>query len=173
MASFGSFQVTIARIYTGGCQCGAVRYRVEGALADPHICHCRMCQKATGNYFMPLANAPRDKFDITRGQPSWFSSSHLVRRGFCSACGTPLFYDMPDEDFINITLGSLDDPDDVQPVYQSGVEARVIWFSRLAGLREKETDDGSEVSATRHLIVLETNRQHPDYDTVHWPLTKD
>ncbi|MNT96749.1 hypothetical protein D3C72_2389210 [compost metagenome] len=80
---------------------------------------------------------------------------------------------MPDADFINITLGSLDDPDDVLPVYQAGVESRVLWFSRLARLPEKETDDGSEVSATRHLIILETNRQHPDYDTVHWPLTKD
>ena len=165
--------MTISRIYTGGCQCGAVRYRAEGTLSDPHICHCRMCQKAAGNYFMPLANVARDSFDITRGQPSWFRSSHLVRRGFCSHCGTPLFYDMPDADFINITLGSLDDPDDVSPVYQAGVESRVLWFSRLAGLPERETDDGSEVSATRHLIVLETNCQHPDYDTVHWPLTKD
>ncbi|RVQ04591.1 GFA family protein, partial [Sinorhizobium meliloti] len=34
----------IGRIFTGGCQCGAVRYRAEGTLGDPHICHCRMCQ---------------------------------------------------------------------------------------------------------------------------------
>ncbi|MGG2476082.1 GFA family protein, partial [Rhizobium sp. BR5] len=38
-----------------GCQCGAVRYRIEGGLRYPHLCHCRMCQKASGNYFMPLA----------------------------------------------------------------------------------------------------------------------
>ena len=58
--------MSISRIYTGGCQCGAVRYRAEGTLADPHLCHCRMCQKAAGNYFMPLANAARTGFSLTR-----------------------------------------------------------------------------------------------------------
>ncbi|RVH39256.1 GFA family protein [Sinorhizobium meliloti] len=163
----------IGRIFTGGCQCGAVRYRAEGTLGDPHICHCRMCQKAAGNYFLPLANIVREGFRITRGQPAWYRSSDLVRRGFCRDCGTPLFYDMPDASFLNIALGSLDDPDDVQPVYQSGVESRMFWFSHLPQLAEKETDDGSEAAAERHLIVLESNRQHPDYDTVHWPPKED
>ena len=54
---------------TGGCQCGAVRYRVEGELSNPHLCHCRMCQKAAGNYFMPLAGAERGKITVTRGDP--------------------------------------------------------------------------------------------------------
>ena len=64
--------MSISRIYTGGCQCGAVRYRVEGTLGDPHLCHCRMCQKAAGNYFLPLANAPRERFSLVRGEPGWF-----------------------------------------------------------------------------------------------------
>ncbi len=63
--------------YTGGCQCGAVRYRVEGKLSFPHICHCRMCQKASGNYFAPLARVSDDDFEVTRGEASWFYSSCL------------------------------------------------------------------------------------------------
>lgn len=43
----------------GGCQCGAVRYRVTARLRNPHICHCRMCQKAFGSYFAPLAAVQR------------------------------------------------------------------------------------------------------------------
>jgi hypothetical protein len=39
--------------YSGGCQCGAVRYRAAGAIGYPHLCHCRMCQKASGNYALP------------------------------------------------------------------------------------------------------------------------
>ncbi|MBN9056380.1 MAG: GFA family protein, partial [Rhizobiales bacterium] len=113
--------MSISRIYTGGCQCGAVRYRAEGTLGDPHLCHCRMCQKAAGNYFLPLANAPRERFSITRGEPGWFRSSEIVRRGFCRDCGTPLFYDGLASAHINVTLGSLDDPDDVRPIAQSGV----------------------------------------------------
>lgn len=173
MAGARGLEVMIRRIFTGGCQCGAVRYRAEGTLDDPHLCHCRMCQKAAGNYFLPLANIKRDDFLITRGEPSWFRSSHLVRRGFCRDCGTPLFYDMPGEDFLNIALGSLDDPDDVQPIYQSGIESRMLWFSHLPRLPEKETDNRTEESAARHMLVLESNRQHPDFDTVHWPPKED
>jgi len=173
MAVGGSLGMMIRRIFTGGCQCGAVRYRAEGALEDAHICHCRMCQKAAGNYFLPLANIAREDFEITRGEPSWFRSSDLVRRGFCRNCGTPLFYDMPHESFLNIALGSLDDPEDVQPVYQSGIESRMLWFSHLPSLRQTETDDGSEAAAARRLAVLESNRQHPDFDTIHWPPEED
>ncbi len=98
-------------IYSGGCQCGAVRYRIEGDIRYPHLCHCRMCQKASGNYFMPLgASSSREAFALKRGEPSWFQSSQHVRRGFCGRCGTPLFYDSPGMDFINVMLGSLDDP---------------------------------------------------------------
>ena len=160
--------MSIARIYTGGCQCGAVRYRVEGTLGDPHLCHCRMCQKAAGNYFLPLANASRERFSITRGEPGWFQSSEIVRRGFCRACGTPLFYDALAADHINVTLGSLDDPDDVRPVAQSGVESRVVWFQQLPKLPESVSNEG-EGGEARHVAIRDSNRQHPDYDTDHWP----
>lgn len=128
-----------------------------------------MCQKAAGNYFLPLANAARESFSLTRGEPGWFRSSEHVRRGFCRDCGTPLFYDMPDERFINIVLGSLDDPEDVRPHAQSGVESRMFWFSQLHRLPEKETDAAGPAGRERHLAILESNRQHPDYDTDHWP----
>lgn len=45
---------------TGGCQCGAVRYAIDGPLNNPHICHCRMCQKAFGNYFAALVGTLRE-----------------------------------------------------------------------------------------------------------------
>ena len=83
---------------TGGCQCGAVRYRAETELTNPHLCHCRMCQKAAGNYFMPLAGAPRERIVVPRGEPGWFHSSDIVRRGFCRDCGTPLFFDPLDSE---------------------------------------------------------------------------
>ena len=42
--------------YSGGCQCGAVRFRVEGPLGDASVCHCRMCQKAFGAFYAPLVS---------------------------------------------------------------------------------------------------------------------
>ncbi|ANM16388.1 GFA family glutathione-dependent formaldehyde-activating protein [Rhizobium sp. N541] len=151
---------------SGGCQCGAVRYRAEGELGYPHLCHCRMCQKAAGNYFMPLGGVMHSNFTLTRGAPKWFQSSDLVRRGFCGDCGTPLFYDIPGTDFINITLGSLDDPDVVKPVMQSNTGRRMSWFHALPGLPvepEPETPD-------REDAIAASNHQHPDHDTKSWPL---
>ena len=120
--------MSISRIYTGGCQCGAVRYRAEGTLADPHLCHCRMCQKAAGNYFMPLANAPRASFRITRGEPSWFYSSEVARRGFCAACGTQVSFTasfLPG--LIDITIGSLDRPEAIPPTLHYWHAEHLSW----------------------------------------------
>ena len=82
--------------YSGGCQCGAVRFRVEGALADASVCHCRMCQKASGNFYLPLVSVRGAKLTWTRGSPKKFRSSNHAFRGFCGDCGTPLTYEAPD-----------------------------------------------------------------------------
>ncbi len=69
--------------YSGGCQCGAIRFQVRGALTDSSICHCRMCQKAFGAYYAPLVSVRGVQFSWTRGQPRYFQSSNVVRRGLC------------------------------------------------------------------------------------------
>ncbi len=115
---------------------------------------------------MPLAAAMRRDFTLTRGEPKWFQSSDLVRRGFCGDCGTPLFYDIPDTDFINLTLGSLDNPDTVKPVMQSNTGRKMSWFHALDGLPlepQPETPD-------RENAIAASNHQHPDHDTKSWPL---
>ena len=68
---------------TGGCQCGAVRYALKSEPTGASICHCRMCQKAFGNYFAPLTGVPLADLEWTRGQPGIFKSSEAVERGFC------------------------------------------------------------------------------------------
>lgn len=56
--------------YSGGCQCGAVRFHVSGTLEDASICHCRMCQKAFGAYYAPLVSTRGATLTWTRGQPT-------------------------------------------------------------------------------------------------------
>ena len=154
---------------TGGCQCGAVRYRADISPATAHICHCRMCQKAAGNYFMALANAPLSAFEVTRGRIAHFASSASVRRGFCSRCGTPLTFESVGARHINVTLGSLDEPAAVAPVEQSGIESRVPWFAGLADIREETSGAGEKDGGARIANVLASNRQHPDHETAIWP----
>lgn len=157
---------------TGGCQCGAVRYRAEGPLAYPHICHCRMCQKAAGNYFMPLANAQKDDFTVTRGEIAWFKSSDPVQRGFCRDCGTPLVFETVSAKHLNIVLGSLDDPASIKPAEQFGLEAKMPWLSELDELPGEATEESEFQDGEALSLIRETNHQHPDHDTEHWTSAK-
>jgi hypothetical protein len=150
-------------ILTGGCQCGAVRYTADIIPKTAHLCHCRMCQKAAGNYFMALASAPKATFEA-RGEISWFQSSDPVRRGFCAECGTPLIYDPLGSPDWSVTLGSLDNPAAIAPTHESGTEARMPWFDQLPGIHQ-EVSGASETDGGARLRLIElTSRQHPDHD---------
>jgi hypothetical protein len=152
---------------TGGCQCGAVRYALHEEPTGAHICHCRMCQKAFGSFFAPLAGVPVTAFEITRGELSIFKSSDQTERGFCKNCGTPLTFHYVDSPRIAIALGSLDEPEKVEPKIEYGIEGKLPWFGRLAALPGDKTteEDNPELAAK----IAASNHQHPDHDTAVWP----
>ena len=151
-------------IYTGGCQCGAVRFRIEGALANASICHCRMCQKAFGAFYAPLATAPKGGLAWTRGEPKRFRSSNHVLRGFCGECGTPLTYEA--QDGTALAIGAFDHPEEVAPTIQYGIEAKIPYVDALSGLPARATED--DIEAAAFLASIESY-QHPDHDTDRWP----
>jgi hypothetical protein len=157
---------------SGGCQCGAVRYHASAMLDNAHICHCRMCQKAAGNIFISLVGTPKDALEWTRGKPAtWLSSAH-VERGFCARCGTPLFYNDVTVDRLNLTIGSLDHPEQFPPVGQDGTEVRMPWFDRLTTIEDGGPTEGGD-AAEWAAAIKRTNRQHPDHDTNDWPLEEN
>lgn len=102
-------------IITGGCQCGAVRYRVA-ALGRSSVCHCRMCQRAFGGFYAPLVVAKG--LTWTSGTRRLFASSNLSQRGFCGDCGTPLTLENFDDALVEIATGSLDNPELAPPTRQ-------------------------------------------------------
>lgn len=148
--------------HTGGCQCGAVRYKITGALHDPHLCHCRMCQKAFGSCFAPLVSVKPDGIEWTKGAPATYRSSALAERGFCSSCGTPLSfrYVSIDREGIAISIGSLDEPARVKPQKQYGLEACMPWFAELPGLPGSRTEDDMPAEILARL----QSHQHSDHD---------
>ncbi|MGB3845009.1 MAG: GFA family protein [Sphingopyxis sp.] len=152
---------------SGGCQCGAVRYRASAMLDTSHICHCRMCQKAAGNFFIALIGIPKDALTWTRGTPATFRSSEQVERGFCRACGTPLYYDYAGSRHLSVTTGSLDNPAAFPPRVQFGTEGRMPWFDALPALTEEGTTE--ETMSDLVDAIRATNHQHPDHDTESWP----
>jgi hypothetical protein len=93
---------------TGACLCGAIQFTVTGPVEPPMACHCRECQRQTGNYWVAIT-APRDRVEIT-GPVAWISISRRARRGFCPRCGGFLFWEPVDGASIDIGIGNLDDP---------------------------------------------------------------
>jgi hypothetical protein len=150
--------------YSGGCQCGAVRFHIEGAMGKPSICHCRMCQKAFGAFYAPLVNVRSAKLTWTRGGPRHFQSSSHVRRGFCDKCGTPLTYEAPG--CVAISIGAFDRPEELAPAVQWGVEQKLPYVDGLSGLPGHHTMDDTQDAPFLHELV---NYQHPDHDTETWP----
>ncbi|WP_051241565.1 GFA family protein [Stappia stellulata] len=158
--------MSTSEIHTGGCQCGALRFRVSGPLGTASICHCRMCQKAFGGFFGALVAVPKGALAWTRGgAPARFRSSNHVARGFCETCGTPLTYEEPDGS-VALAIGAFDHPDAIPPTIQYGVEAKLAYVDTLGDLPARETLDDLAAAAFLETIV---SRQHPDRDTNSWP----
>jgi hypothetical protein len=147
--------------YTGGCQCGAVRFSIA-ALGRPSLCHCRMCQKAFGAIGGALVTAKG--LTWTRGALKHFQSSNKVRRGFCGECGTPLTFEWPDG--VEVAICAFDKPARVPPVVQLAHESRIPWAETLAALPTRPASETDKANAYYASVV---SYQHPDHDTDTWP----
>jgi hypothetical protein len=143
-------------VLTGGCQCGAVRFRVEGEVGRASICHCRMCQKAFAGPFGALVTVSVADLVWTRGERATFQSSDAVKRGFCAACGSPLTYEWS-ADKIDLATFAFDDPSRVEPGVQLAIEGRPAWMEHLADMPVRPPAGGSPVAVV--------SRQHPDHET--------
>ena len=155
---------------TGGCQCGAVRFACDPGLAGTaSICHCRMCQKATGQYFAALVPFRPGGVTWTRGAPKLFRSSNHVSRGFCAACGTPLTYQIDGAE-PSIACGAFDDPTALLPTEQDGCEAELPFVAGLSQLPRATT---AESVVEQPLFADIVSHQHPDHDTAVWPFEED
>lgn len=159
------------RKWTGGCQCGAVRYELLAKPTDAHLCHCRMCQKQFGNFYAPLASVKKSEFRLTRGSMANFRSSADVQRGFCRDCGTPLTYEPISRNSISIAIPTLDDYSEVPPEAQYGIEARLPWVDHLPEIPAFISGENALGNAFSKLLpgIAASNRQHPDHDTEIWP----
>ena len=155
---------------TGGCQCGAVRYALHETPSGPHICHCRMCQKAFGSFFAPLTGVPIAAFEVTRGT---LRSSRAPTRPSAASAGT----------------AARRSPS----AMSSGRASRsrsARSTSRRRSRRGINTASRAESPGSRHCRrfpatrrprrtrrelaarIAASNHQHPDHDTAVWPPRK-
>jgi hypothetical protein len=96
--------------HTGRCLCGSIRFETGGPLRDVTACHCSQCRRQTGLYYA-ATSAPVSSLAIEGEENlTWYRASETARRGFCSECGSALFWVADDADDISIMAGAFDEP---------------------------------------------------------------
>lgn len=135
------------REVTGGCACGAVRYRAAIDPAQAYWCHCRMCQRALGAVAVAFVNAGKADVEFTSGAPAEWQSSPIARRGRCADCGTPLTFHYPDSDRMDLTVASLDDPAGIVATSHFGVESHLPGWVELGALPTLRSEDHAPLQA--------------------------
>ena len=134
----------MAEEMTGGCQCGRVRYVARVADDEAYLCHCRMCQRATGGVSIAVKNLKKADVRWERA-PDRYASSPIAVRGFCATCGTPLSFEFPDSANMDLTVGSFDAPHRFRPVHHFGVESMHEQWLDTTGLTRYRTDDNPQL----------------------------
>lgn len=125
----------------GGCQCGRIRYEAEIDADDAYLCHCRMCQRATGGVSIAFKNVPQAKVRWLNREPDWYRSSPIARRPFCSQCGTPLGFAFLEGPNMDLTVGSFDEPGRFRPTHHFGAESLHEAWLDTRDLPRTRTDE--------------------------------
>ena len=90
------------------CECGAVAFDLHGPLRDVVVCHCLQCRKTLGHYWA-ATSVPTPQLHLRKSESLiWYRSSDVARRGFCSGCGSSLFYELDGEARTSVGAGTLD-----------------------------------------------------------------
>lgn len=110
----------------GACMCGAVSFTVAGPMRDVYNCHCDRCRRFTGHHMAATAAPPSSVHFETNESLTWYVAAEGVEYGFCSRCGSSLFWrtaSTPQK--LCITAGSLDQP--------TGLITTRAWYVAEAG----------------------------------------
>ena len=120
----------------GGCHCGSIRYEAPESTFNETSCHCSICRRTTGAApHVAWFSVARAAFRFTQGSPVRYLSSAKGARTFCAQCGTQLTFEHADfAGEIDVTIGSLDDPDQVVPRDHIHTSSKLRWVKLTDGL---------------------------------------
>jgi len=95
---------------TGSCLCGDVRFELRGPLDGVIACHCNQCRKQTGHHWASTHTADADLHMLSDGSLRWYRASDTAQRGFCSRCGSSLFWKRDGQTVTSVCAGAIDGP---------------------------------------------------------------
>ena len=125
----------------GGCACGRVRFTARIGSDEAYLCHCRMCQRATGSISIAFKNVRQADVAWESG-PDWYDSSPIARRPYCRECGTSLgFMFREGSENMDLTVAAFDEPSRFRPTSHFGAESMHRGWLNTEGLKEMRTDE--------------------------------
>lgn len=139
-----------ARRVTGGCLCGAVRYEADALLQSAYYCHCKDCQKSSGQPASIGVPVKVGSLRFISEEPKYYISSEWGRRGFCPHCGSRIIWrprDPEDEWTTNVDVCSLDNPEDVRPSMHIFVDRQLPWYKLDDDLPRARSDEMDQIAA--------------------------
>jgi catechol 2,3-dioxygenase-like lactoylglutathione lyase family enzyme len=159
----------------GGCLCGNVQYALTPPTDFAAHCHCNTCRRASGAAFLTWTSVPNDRFELVRGGDfvSWYRSSETINWGFCSQCGTTLFYradveghaESPRINATYVTVASLDDPLDRAPSVHVSFEEHVAWLEPNDRLPKHvgKTEERIQSTAPHFILYVADQARSTDF----------
>jgi hypothetical protein len=117
---------------SGGCACGAIRYRLGSPPMFVHCCHCRNCQRQTGSGFVLNALIETDRIALLAGDPvpvavpTDSGRPHRIFR--CPGCGIAVWSEYGGVSALRfVRVGSLDDPAVLVPDVHIYTRSKLPW----------------------------------------------
>ena len=133
----------MARSMEGGCQCGSLRYRLDGEPLGLAICHCTECQRQSGSAFAMSLTVPKESFRLLSGELKTFTtlcdSGRTKECAFCPSCGTRIYHQ--GEAGMSIKAGTLDETSGLHPDAHYWTKSKQPWVPIPDGARTFPDDD--------------------------------
>jgi hypothetical protein len=127
--------MSMTDVFSGGCLCGAVRYRAKTGPIRGVMCHCSMCRKHSGAPALAFVHFDAKQFEWLAQPPAAYASSEFAKRLFCSACGSTLgMWEEVLKDRVQVCIGSLDEPSRVHIDDHVWTSSKVAWFETTDSL---------------------------------------
>ncbi len=129
----------MSETHSGGCACGAVRYRVVGKPNFVAVCHCKFCQRRLASAFAILAAFDKKKVAITQGElveceHRSDESGRWLKMSFCPKCATTVCHTAEVRPGMRtIAAGTFDESDWFAIDRHIWVQSKLPWVTIPAG----------------------------------------
>jgi hypothetical protein len=147
-----------SEVVSGGCFCGKVRYAAKAFLKRASYCHCSYCRRTSGAPAEVAVELEAGTLRWSEGEPKYHRTSPFGERGFCPDCGSRLIWRLADgsgDEYANVSVGSLDRPEQVEPSFHQCVESQLPWYRIDDALPRLTTEDLPQLVALRRAAGLD------------------